>query len=149
MLCKLLELLHLILGIGGIYGGISLIIKPNGDLLHLPLSLLSQSPFSNFIIPGIILLTLFGISPIIISCALFFKWNGTSISILSIFSDKHWSWNFSLYIGFALIIWINIQVYLMKSFSNIQLIYFFLGIVILLITLLPSVQTNYKRTKPV
>ncbi|MFT8319589.1 MAG: hypothetical protein ABF649_01635 [Bacillus sp. (in: firmicutes)] len=143
-ICKILQLLHIFLGIGGFYGGISLLIQPNGDLLQLPLSLLSSSPFPNFTIPGIILVILFGISPIVTSVALFFKWNWNGISSLTVFKDKHWSWNFSLYIGFALIIWITVQAYLIKSFSTIQLIYSFLGIGILIFTLLPSVQSFYK-----
>jgi hypothetical protein len=45
------------LGIGAIGGGGALIISPSGKLLGgIPLSLLKNSPFNDFLIPGIILL---------------------------------------------------------------------------------------------
>ena len=49
------------LGVTAIIGAIPMILYPQGDLLHLPLSLLAHSPFRSFLIPGIILLTANGL----------------------------------------------------------------------------------------
>ncbi|AGK52367.1 hypothetical protein [Bacillus sp. 1NLA3E] len=72
--CKLLIFLQLFLGVGAIFGGSVFVIEPSGDLINMPISLLEQTPFSNFLIPGIILLVVLGIIPTIISFALIKKW---------------------------------------------------------------------------
>ncbi|MBN1131690.1 MAG: hypothetical protein JXR52_02390 [Bacteroidales bacterium] len=50
-----------ILSVGAFYGGIALMIRPDGSLLEMPVELIQNSPFNNYLIPGIILLTVFGI----------------------------------------------------------------------------------------
>jgi hypothetical protein len=44
------------LGITSLVGAVPLIVDPTGRMLSMPLSLLEHSPFSSFLIPGIILL---------------------------------------------------------------------------------------------
>ena len=62
-----------LLGIGALYGGITLIIDPEGVLLGLPLTLLDHSMFKDFLIPGILLFALFGLIPVLIIRPLFTK----------------------------------------------------------------------------
>ena len=52
--------LLIFLGIGAVYGGGTLVIDPSGELLGLPLSVLNDSPFGDFMIPGLILLLFLG-----------------------------------------------------------------------------------------
>jgi len=59
-----------VLGIGAIFGGFVLMISPSGKLFGMPLSMLENSPFSNFLIPGIILFSVLGAYPIWIVWAL-------------------------------------------------------------------------------
>lgn len=47
--------------IGAIYGGLTFIFTPNGDLLSLSPGLLEGSPFVDYLIPGIFLLVFIGI----------------------------------------------------------------------------------------
>ncbi len=47
--CKLLILLHLLLGVGAVFGGLVLVIDPCGGLIKMPVFLLENSPFSNFL----------------------------------------------------------------------------------------------------
>ncbi|MEO7530768.1 MAG: hypothetical protein ABIS69_05135, partial [Sediminibacterium sp.] len=49
------------LGIGAIGGGIVFMISPDGKMMGIPLSILDQSPFNNFLIPGIILFLILGL----------------------------------------------------------------------------------------
>ena len=60
-------LLLVFLGIGAFYGGVTLIIDPSGKLLGLPINVLDYTPFSNFFIPGIILLLFNGILSFVIT----------------------------------------------------------------------------------
>ncbi|HBP64897.1 MAG TPA: hypothetical protein DD730_11640 [Desulfosporosinus sp.] len=142
--CKLLIFLHILLGIGAVFGGLVLVIDPSGDLIKMPITLLENSPFNNFFIPGIILLVILGILPLIISYALITKWSWKLANKLNMFTTMHWSWAFSLYIAFALIIWITIEGFFLKQFAAIHVFYIFLGLVIQAVTVLPSVQRYYQ-----
>jgi hypothetical protein len=59
---KAITVLFLLLnGTGAIYGGIGLIADPTGSRIGLDIKLLQYSPFSSFLVPGIILLCINGI----------------------------------------------------------------------------------------
>lgn len=139
----LLILLQLLLGIGALFGGGGLILDPGGELIQMPVSLLEHTPFDSFLVPGIILFTVLGILPVIIALGLITKKEWKAADRLNLFRDRHWSWSFSLYIGFVLIGWITIQMYLINGVALLHVIYIFWGLVIQVVTLLPGVQRWY------
>ena len=47
-----------------------LTIKPDGGLLKMPLSYLEGSPFSDYLVPGVILLCVLGIFPLVVAYGL-------------------------------------------------------------------------------
>ena len=141
--CKLHIFLQVVLGTGAMFGGLGLVIDPSGELIKMPISLLENSPFSNFLMPGIILLVMLGILPLVVSYALIRKRQWELANKLNLFPEKHWAWTCSLYIGFILIIWITVQVYLIKLIAMVHVVYIFLGLIIQATTLLPSVQNYY------
>jgi hypothetical protein len=141
---KSLIALQLLLGLGALYGGGLLALAPDGSLLGMPLSLLQHSPFDNFLIPGIILLTFLGFMPLGIAWALITRQNFPAAEKLNVFKDKHWAWTYSLYAGFATIIWITIQLYFIREAGVIHVVYIFWGLVIQILTLLPAAQRFYK-----
>ncbi len=145
--CKLLIFMHVLLGIGAVFGGLVLVLDPSGGLIKRPITLLENSPFNNFLIPGIILFTMLGVFPLIISFALITKWEWLAPYTLNIFAEKHWSWTYSLYIGFALIIWVTVQVFMIDHVSIIHVVYILIGLSIQVVTLLPSVQNHYLRVR--
>jgi hypothetical protein len=63
----------LILGIGAVFGGLVLIIDPSGGMIKMPITLLENSSFDSFLIPGMILFVVLGVFPLIISFALVTK----------------------------------------------------------------------------
>ncbi|PAF30432.1 hypothetical protein [Paenibacillus sp. 7516] len=140
-----LIILHGFLGIGAIIGGGGLIIDPSGNILQMPNSLLEHSPFRNFLIPGIVLLLVLGIMPIVIAISLVTQCHWKIGVKLNLYPDRHWAWTFSLYTGFALHIWIMVQVFWIQHVSVIHLVYFAWGIAIQVVTLLPGVQQRYSR----
>lgn len=141
--CTLLILLQLLLGIGALFGGGGLILDPSGELIQMPFSILEHTPFDSFLVPGIILFTVLGILPLIISFGLITKKEWKAADRLNLFRDRHWSWSFSLYIGFVLIGWITIQMYMINGVALLHVIYIFWGLVIQVVTLLPGVQRYY------
>lgn len=141
----LLIILHILLGVGAVFGGGALVLSPNGSLLQMPLELLKYSPFQSYLVPGIILLLLLGVLPLIVSFFLLTKKQCKITEILNIYKQVHWSWTFSLYIGFMLILWISLETYIIQAVAFVHVFYIILGLAIQAITLLPIVQTYYKQ----
>ncbi len=120
-------------GMSGLFGGIALMIDPTGQLLRIPISMLEGSPFKDFRIPGTILLTILGIGPMIVFYGL---WKRTI-----------WAWIGALTISAALIIWIGVEIWMVGYHSEppLQLVYGLLGLILLILTLLPSVRNKYQE----
>lgn len=134
------------LGLSAFGGGLTLIISPSGELLGgLPLSLLQNSPFDNFLIPGIILFIILGIFPILIVFALIKKPISTFAERFNLFSDMYWAWTFSIYIAFALIIWIQVETIFIQGVGWLQTFYMLFSIPMVIFSLLPQTRNIYKK----
>jgi len=133
------------LGIGAIGGGGALIISPTGSLLGMPLSMLDKSPFNNFLIPGITLFLLLGVVPLFLIIALLKKPESRLAESINFFKDMHWSWTYSIYVAFALIIWIQIEMIFLSSVNWLHTFYMFYSIVMIFVALLPQVRNLYKE----
>ena len=128
-----LMILMLFQRLSGLFGGIALVIDPSGELLQMPLSMLAGSPFNTFLIPGIILLIILGIFPMVIFYGL---WKRTN-----------WAWSGALMVSVALIIWIGVEIWMIGYHSEppLQLIYGLLGLILLGLVTLPSVHNQFKK----
>ena len=133
------------LGLGAMGGGAVLIISPTGKLIGMPLSMLDNSPFNNFLFPGIILFLLFGIAPLLLIIALLKKRESRLAESLNFFNDMHWSWTYTIYIAFGLIIWIQIQMEMIQGVSWLHTFYTFLAILIIFVALMGQVRNFYKK----
>lgn len=147
---KALIFLHVFLGIGAVSGGLAFILAPTGNdnYLGMPFSFLENTPFDSFLIPGILLFTVLGVFPLVLAYWLFRKTPSKFGEVLNVFKDKHWSWGFSLYVGFALIIWITVQVYFLQAVGGLHLFYIAYALLILIATLWPNVQRHYSIQLP-
>jgi len=121
-------------GISGLFGGLALVIDPTGDLLQMPLSMLAGSPFDNFLIPGIILLTILGIFPMVV--------------FYGLWKRLDWSWMGALMVSAALIIWIGVEIWMVGYHPEppLQLIYGLLGLFLLVLVMMPSVRLALERS---
>lgn len=143
---NLLIALLLFLGISAIGGGLFLIISPSGKLIgNLPLSILSHSPFADFLIPGIILFVVLGVWPCVVAVALIKQPTSKIADQLNLFNDMHWAWTFSIYIAFALMIWIQVETIFAQGTGWLQTFYMLYAIPILVVALLPQVRLMYKK----
>jgi hypothetical protein len=113
----LASLLLLLNGIGALYGGMNLIMNPDGSSINLPLDLLDDSPFINYFIPGIILFTTIGLFSLFICVALLLKLRNYSRFIMAQ--------------GAILVGWILIQIILIHNINSLQIIFGILGVVLL------------------
>jgi len=137
-------ILHLFLGIGALFGGLMLILEPDGSLLGMNPDWLNHSPFNNYLIPGLILFTLNGLLPLITVIGLIMKPKWTLVNTLNIYKDRHWAWTFSLYTGIIIITWITAQL-LMTQYFWLQPVMIFTGILILILTLTPSLMKKFEK----
>ena len=133
------------LGLGAIGGGGALIISPTGELIGLPLSMLEKSPFNSFFIPGVILFSVLGLIPLMLIIGLLKKPKSKLAEQINLFKDMHWSWTYSIYIAFTLIIWIQIQMVFLHTVHWLHTFYIFYAIAIIIIALLPQVRNLYKK----
>ena len=111
--------LQSLIGIGAVICGALLIISPDGRYLQMPIDMLKNSPFRNFLIPGIILFLVNGV--------------GNIISAIICFKMHRIAGFAGLFFGFGLIIWIFVQVNMIGGGSWLQYLYFVLGILELLL----------------
>jgi hypothetical protein len=58
---KLLGFLQIFISAGAIAGGVQLIIVPDGSGMGMSTEILAKSPFTNFLVPGITLVTVIGL----------------------------------------------------------------------------------------
>ncbi len=133
------------LAIGAIFGGAALILSPNGELLRMPISNLGTSPFKDFLIPGIVLFSTLGIIPGVLIFALLKKPECKLCEKVNFFKDMHWSWTFCIYVAFALIIWIQVEMIFLQTVYWVHTFYMGYAIVMILVTLLPQVRNLYKK----
>ena len=141
----ILLFLLLFQALSGLVGGFGLILNPGGEVIQMPVSLLDTSPFNNFFIPGLILFSLMGVYPSIVFYALIKRPQWKLFSALNIYKNRYWGWAGALYTGIMLILWIDFEILFIgyHTFLYLQTIYAFLGVLIVIFTLLPSVQYYY------
>ena len=106
-----LGILQIFIGLGAVAGGIGLI---SGGL-KFPLEWLSRSPFTDYLIPGIILLSVNGIGSLI----------GGIVSL----KRYRYAGEIAFALGVFLTLWIVIQVYWIGDIHWLHMLYFLLGIV--------------------
>lgn len=139
---NILLILLAFLRLGALFGGGVLVISPSSKLLGIPLSMLDNSPFINFLIPGIILFVVLGLVPCIVVIALLRKTESKLAEQLNFFSDMHWAWAYRVHAAFALIIWIQVEMIVLYGIHWSQTFYMFLAVVILFVTLLPNATSD-------
>jgi hypothetical protein len=112
-------LLQALIGIGAVVCGLFLVFEPSGNKLGLPLELLSDSPFENYLIPGLLLFSVNGVGNVF-------------GSILSFRRNKYSGYTGMLF-GLALILWIIVQIMMIGLVSWLQPFYLLLGMLELLL----------------
>ena len=113
----LLWVLALVLAVEGIIAipsGLTLILKPDGSGFQMPAEWLQRSPFPNYFIPGLILFFLVGIYPLVVAFCLVLKPGWRWPDALNPWKQYHWSWAASLAAGIIMMIWIGVQVVMLR-----------------------------------
>jgi small-conductance mechanosensitive channel len=136
----LLLVLLAFLGIGALGGGAFLLIDPSGASMQWSLEALAGSPFQNYLIPGLLLFTVFGVGSLAVLVALLTRPDWSFPTSITQFTGKHWTWSATLAIGFGQIIWIITQILMVSISSWLQPVCAATGVLIVLLTLEPGLR---------
>ena len=105
-----------ILGLGALAGGIALVSRPDGSVMRFDASMLAGSPFDDFLIPGLILGGLFGVGSLVVAAM------GLRRSTVAPF--------LAFGIGCAQMIWIPVELAIIRDLSFLHPTFFAVGLVI-------------------
>lgn len=98
--------LLILIGIGAVLAGLGFILEPDGSGLGMSVKLLKDSPFNDFLIPGITLLVVNGILSLVVAYL--------------VYIENRYAGNATIVLGIAMIIWISAQVYWIGWVSGLQ-----------------------------
>lgn len=107
-----------VLGLGGLAGGIALMSRPDGSVMHFDVALLAGSPFSDYFLPGLILGGLFGVGSLVVAAM------GLRRLPLAPF--------LAFAIGCAQMIWIVVELAIIRELSFLHPTFFGVGLVVAL-----------------
>ncbi len=126
----------LFLGLNAVAGGFVLVADPAGSTMGLSVGVLQGSPFSNFLIPGLVLLLVLGVFPLIV--------------VYGLWARRWWSWRAALLVGPAVIVWLIVEILVVGYHSQppLQLVIGLLGLTISVLVLLPSVRLDSGAKSP-
>jgi hypothetical protein len=126
--------LQVLIGFCGVAGGFGLVAEPSGANLGFDVDLLSKSPFSDYLIPGLILLVVIGLGSLA----------GGVLSILR----YRYAGEIAAVSGSFLVIWITAQVWWIGLTVWLQPLFFGLGAVELALGLLLLKKERQGKTNP-
>lgn len=117
---KYVALLLLFLnGVSALVGGIPMIIHPDGSSSGLPLRYLEHSPFTDYLVPGIILVMMNGVLSLLVFLGL-------------IFNARHHAW-LVMGQGIVLSVWIIIQMIMLREINFLHVAFGSIGIGLILL----------------
>ena len=110
-----LGILQIFVGVTAVLGGFGLVSDPSGSKMNVPLELLKNSPFTNYLIPGLVLLIVIGVGHVFAGIVTFLR--------------HRYAGNISVYFGAFLALYLIIEVWLIGLVNFSQPLYFVLGAV--------------------
>lgn len=140
----LLIIVEIFLGIGATVSGALMLSDPFGSEA-LPLYMLDNTPFTSFVIPGLILFSLLGVYPLVVAYSLWrlpgWRWPDA----INPWKQRHWSWAAALSTSIIVLIWITVQMLMLRAFSFLHGVYIGVALAILLLVLTGSVKRYCAR----
>src|SRR3984893_15636474 len=119
--------LEIFLGIGALFGGGALILAPDGHLLGMPTKLLSGSPFSSYLVPGLVLFTLIGLAPLLAATITVRRQALAPLAAVAV--------------GLTLIGWVSVEMVLFAGISSLLWVFY-----LLLGTCMVAIGVTWRRS---
>ena len=126
-------------GIGAVGGGTVMLADTSGGAIGLEPALLSRTPFSTFLWPGLLLSVGLGVTALVLAVGVVRTPDRRRLRRLERATGHHWTWVGSIGLGVGLMAWIVVQVLLIEG-SWLQPVMFVVGAALAGLPLLPSVR---------
>ncbi|MFZ5941197.1 MAG: hypothetical protein ACOYXB_11555 [Bacteroidota bacterium] len=139
----LLILILIVQALNAIGGGLVMVIAPDGSILQVSTEMLTGSPFSNYLIPGLILMIVLGLIPVVIMYGLISRKKFRWAEKLNLYPAMHWSWTFTLYICITILIWIFTELLMLQRFDPLMSIVGLWSVGMLILVMTPGIMKFY------
>jgi len=116
-----LGVLQIFIGITAVLGGFGLVSDPSGTKMAVPVELLKNSPFTNYLVPGLVLLIVNG--------------TGNVLAGIATFLRSRYSGKLAAFFGLFLTLYMVIEVWFIGLLNFSQPLYFILGVAELILGL--------------
>lgn len=127
------------LALGGLFGGIMFLIDPSGKSMSMD-TVLPMLPVSSYVLPGLFLIAVMGLFPILLAYGLIARPDWPWAARLTGWSKHHWAWTGSIAVALILLIWLAVQAFMIGFRWPIQFVTLGNAILILATALAPAVQ---------
>jgi hypothetical protein len=141
-----LIVLVFLIGISALISGPMLFLAPDGHLMMWTTAELEGSPFTDYLIPGLILFAFIGIYPVFVGLGMtvFFRWQAPEA--INPFKFYHWAWTAALVVGIIMLIWIAAETLWLGYISFLQPVIAVWGVLIIGLELVPGVRRWFKKS---
>lgn len=125
-----LQIIHIIVGIGALFGGMAAILSPSGSAVGISASeALKNGPFTDFLIPGLFLFVIIGLGNI-------------GALITAKYKNRYQAY-ISGCLGVILCLWIIIQCYMLFMINALHIIFFIIGALQIFLSIKLARESNY------
>ena len=132
----------LFLAFGGLYGGTSMLLDPSGAALGMDV-VLPQLPVASFVLPGLFLIVVMGLLPIVLAYGLVARPAWPFADAAARRAGHHWAWSGTLALGLVLGAWLVLHAALIGFAWPIQFVTAGNAVVIVALALLPNVRRTF------
>ena len=133
------------IGVGALISGAMMFLAPDGHLMQWSTTQLAGTPFSSYLIPGIVLFTFVGIFPLFTAYGLLKRPDWIWPNAINPSKNVHWVWTASWAAGVVMLVWIAVETLLLGLISFLQPAISVYGVTILALTLLGRRHGYYAR----
>lgn len=139
----ILSLCLLFLSVNGFIGGYLMLSDPNGAPMGMPVTDLARTPFQNFVIPGWILIVVWGLGSLLVLLSLWLRPHLSFLDGIAQATHEHWAWLASIVLGLGLLVWLTVQLFTLPQMAPVQLLLYTLAVLMVLLPFMPGMRRYY------
>lgn len=136
----------LFVSVMALVSGFSMMIDSSGAGIGMELSWLKNTPFQNYLFPGLWLFIVYGIGGLLLLYALWFRPGWSWLANLMPWTHEHAAWGLSVLLGIVIMVWIVVQVtWIPPSAPLLPAVIFAIGLAMVVLPLFPAMRRYYAR----
>lgn len=117
-----------VLGVRGLVGGGQFVLVPSGALVDVSTTVLTPTPFADFLVPGLFMVLAFGVAPL--------------VAVYGLYDDRQWAPSATIAVGFVLVGWAIVEGFVLGFGERLQYLNLLHGIVLVAVAAIPSLRSR-------